>query len=61
MVPCELEVVILIPVLEREVPQRRRVRELQVGEVPVQYLSVAHGQVHRAGDVLTGINIHILY
>lgn len=41
MVPGELEVVVLVPVLQREVGEGRRVRELQVGEVPVQDLPVA--------------------
>lgn len=36
----ELELVVLVPMLKREFGQWRRVGELQIGEVPVQELSI---------------------
>lgn len=48
MVPSKLEVIILVPVLQRQVAQRCRIRKLQISEVPVEYLSVPHWQVHVA-------------
>lgn len=51
MVPSELEVIVLVPVLQRQVPQRRGVGELQVREMPVQDLSVTHRQIHRTGKI----------
>ena len=39
--PGKLEVVILVPVLEGQVGQRGGVGKLQVGKVPVEYLSVS--------------------
>ena len=44
--PRELELVVLVPMFQREGGQRGGVRELQVGQVPVQYLTVTKGQVH---------------
>ena len=49
MTAGEDEVVVLVPVLEREVGQRGGVGEFQVGEMPVQNLTVPGGQVHVAG------------
>lgn len=50
MVPSELEVVVLVPMLQRQGVQRRGVRELQVCEMPIQDLSVAHRQIHGATE-----------
>ena len=45
MASGEDEVVVLVPVLQREVRQRRGVGELEVGEVPVEDLTVAGREV----------------
>ena len=45
----ELELVVLVPVLQAEEREGRRVRELQVGQVPVEHLPVRQAQVHVDG------------
>jgi len=52
----ELKVIVLIPVLQRQRWQRRRVGKLQIRKVPVEYLPITRRQVnitkqqHRATD-----------
>ena len=45
MASGEDEVIVLVPVLQREVRQRRGVGELEVGEVPVEDLTVAGREI----------------
>lgn len=49
MTAGEFVVVVLVPVLQRQVAQRRRVRELQICEMPVQNLPVPRRQVDITG------------
>ena len=44
---CELKVIILIPVTQRELIQRSSIGKFQIGKVPVQYLPVPRTEVHR--------------
>ena len=49
MAAGEGEAVVLVPVLQAEVRQRRRVGKLEVGEVPVDDLPVPRGEVDVGG------------
>lgn len=40
MISSEFEVIILVPVLQRQIGQGRRVRKLQIREMPIQYLAI---------------------
>lgn len=51
MTAGELEVVILIPVFQAQVREGRSVGELQIREVPIQYLTILGGEVHIAGKI----------
>ena len=57
----ELELVVLVPVLEREVREGRRVGELQVGQVPVEHLAIGHAQVAVAARILLERDHALLY
>lgn len=51
MIANELEVVVLIPVFERQIVQWRCVCKFQIGKMPVEYLSIARRQIHIAGRI----------
>ena len=46
----ELELVVLVPVLQRQLEERGSVGKLQVGKVPVQDLAVARREVDSSGE-----------
>ncbi len=45
MEAAELKCVILVPVVQREVLQLRRIGEFEVGQVPVDEISLGGGQI----------------
>lgn len=46
MTSSKLEIVVLVPVLQTQIRQGCRVRELQISEMPVQYLTILRREVH---------------
>lgn len=48
MTAGELEVVVLVPMFQAQIRQRRRVGEFQIRKVPIQYLTILGREVHVA-------------
>ena len=46
MTSGELEVIVLVPMLEREILESCSIRKFQVGKMPVQYSPVPSTQIH---------------